>query len=128
MKQELQNRLYDNFAFYIKGESPFDYEVNRPWYGFECDDGWFELIYELSTKLKEAGFTGTVLQVKEKFGALRFYANGITNVHDKIIEKYEEKSMTTCEFCGEQGQLRGGGWIKCLCDDCYRKDINNLST
>ena len=51
--------------------------------GFECGDGWFQLIYELCTSIeaqaREMGLDPATedwpmaRQVKEKFGSLRFY-------------------------------------------------------
>lgn len=57
-------------------------------------------------------------QVKEKFGTLRVYMTSTTDKMDKIIQEAEEKSAKTCENCGEKGKVRGGGWIKVLCDEC----------
>jgi hypothetical protein len=39
-------------------------------FGFDCGDGWFELIKDLSEKLEPLGVEA--LQVKEKWGSLRF--------------------------------------------------------
>lgn len=121
MKPELQDRLFDNFDFYIKGDS---WETRRPWYGFECGDGWFSLLFELSTKLKEVGFNGIVNQVKEKFGTLRFCVDNVTEEQDKIIEKYEDKSHIICESCGKIGYIRKGGWLQILCNECYKENKN----
>ena len=89
---------------------------------FECDDGWLPLIRELCKKLKEAGFNGNVVQCKEKFGTLRFYADFTENEHESIIDTYERKSAITCEVCGEVGEGRNlGYWIKTLCDKHYKE-------
>lgn len=90
-------------------------------FGFECGDGWFELIKELSEKLEpEAGVVA--IQVKEKFGGLRFYLRG--GAPDRVwdlIDEAEEKSEVTCEVCGKPGTLRGGGWVRTLCDECDKE-------
>ncbi len=38
----------------------------------------------------------------------------------QIISKYEKLSSTVCETCGEPGQLRQGGWLATLCDNCVK--------
>lgn len=61
------------------------------------------------------------LQVKEKFGSLRFYMTSNTDEIDDLIDKAEEKSYKTCEECGCPGKLRNGGWMTTLCDSCAKK-------
>lgn len=64
------------------------------------------------------------VQVKEKFGGLRFYIKGApTDIHDKVqgaIRMAESMSFRTCEECGttENVEVRDDGWIETLCDDC----------
>ena len=82
---------------------------------FECDDGWFQLIYNLSEKLE--GHVKAV-QVKEKFGGLRFYVDGYSEEIGNLIADAERLSCKTCEVCGQPGSSKGGGWIKTLCQPC----------
>ena len=56
------------------------------------------------------------VQVKEKFGTLRFYYNGGDKVVDGIERMAESMSAVMCEECGTPGRSRGGGWIRTLCD------------
>ena len=52
---------------------------------FECGNGWYPLIKDLITDLIELGWDKQVCQVKEKFGALRFYINtGSDEIFKKI--------------------------------------------
>ena len=44
---------------------------------FECGNGWYPLIKDLITDLIELGWDKQTCQVKEKFGALRFYINTV---------------------------------------------------
>ena len=96
--------------------------------GFECNDGWYHLIYMLSAHIqyyinqnKKCQVEAT--QVKEKFGGLRFYvAFDITftkNLIDKInilIKEAETKSQTICEISGSPGILYvKNKWRKTLC-------------
>lgn len=55
-------------------------------------------------------------QVKEKYGTLRFYMSSANDKMYDMIEDAESKSAVTCEECGQPGELRGGGWLRTLCD------------
>jgi len=57
------------------------------------------------------------IQVKEKFGTLRFYANGGDQYTDGLIAMAESMSSITCEICGHPGKIRHSGWLKSLCDE-----------
>ena len=89
-------------------------------FGCECDDGWLELIAELIRELIDADWTREIKQIKEKFGGLRFYAEGLPENGHEIIVKYETRAWKICEICGseENVQLRVSGWVKTLCDQC----------
>lgn len=54
-------------------------------------------------------------QIKEKFGTLRMYYEGGDDTTSAIVSFAENMSETTCEVCGDVGQVYGGGWISTLC-------------
>jgi hypothetical protein len=111
-------------------------------FAVECGEGWKHLYQPL---LDLAGLYGaTVLQVKEKFGGLRFYFAGGSNYDglQMLVDAAEMKSYHVCEDCGEDGwewdptipktdprygesrskaRLRKGGWLRTLCDPCAEK-------
>lgn len=94
---------------------------------FECMDGWFSIIYELSEKISKLDPECVALQVKEKFGGLRFYTSPTTNEVNNLINEYGNKSYKICERCGTEDGVkqRGGGWIHNFCDFCevyYKKE------
>jgi hypothetical protein len=64
-----------------------------------------------------------ITQIKEKFGSLRVYINSANPDAQDIIWKAEEKSAEICELCGDcdSAKIRGGGWLKTLCDQCNSK-------
>lgn len=111
-------KLYTN---YYKGP-----EVSPMYFGFDCGDGWYQLVYNLSkrvdkllkkeSKAFQAGFT--VDQVKQKFGGLRFYTSIHSDAIQKEIDKAETKSFETCEECGKPGKLRGTHWVQTVCNSC----------
>ena len=92
------------------------------WTGYKREDakkfigkGWHALIDRLYDAKPE---DVRVTDVKEKFGGLRFYVGAAPEEYDDLIIEAEEESYTICERCGKPGELRPGGWIYTLCDDC----------
>ena len=100
-------------------------------WGFECNDGWFELIDTLCNRIqKHVDYRTSVAQdpdelehiqvvaqqVKEKFGGLRFYVDGATEEHHNYIWFAENMSYRTCEVCGSPGKLYTQGWHTTLCE------------
>jgi hypothetical protein len=80
-------------------------------------NGWLQLIHDLIEELITAGWDKYILQIKEKFGGLRFYTGPLTEVQHEIVRKYEDISEVTCEECGKSGTTRGTHWISTLCDE-----------
>jgi hypothetical protein len=76
--------------------------------------GWADILTRLYAKLPKDVH---VLQVKEKFGSLRFYTGGVSPEFSDLIDEAEKESATTCEVCGETGKIMeiGGGWYVCRC-------------
>ena len=64
-----------------------------------------------------------ILQIKEKYGELRWYDNGTpvkSKVHD-IINKYTELSRNTCILCGRPAKIiNNNGWYEPICDICFK--------
>jgi hypothetical protein len=71
------------------------------------------------------GWNKEVIQVKEKFGGLRFYINeGTDEIHQRIGQA-ELESMKTCEITGKLGKIRTDiGWHRTLCDEEYERIIS----
>jgi hypothetical protein len=62
------------------------------------------------------------VQVKEKFGSLRFYTNGNDDYVDGLIRMAESMSAVTCETCGKPGKISGKGYISCKCPECTKDE------
>jgi len=59
------------------------------------------------------------IQVKEKFGGMRFYIGGSSDEVFGMITMAEAMSFVTCEQCGNPGSLHHrGGWLKTVCTEC----------
>lgn len=91
MNKEKAQLIYERFDFLDPKETFMES-------GFGCPDNWFLLLWNLceeiekelekNPKLKE---NFRVLQVKEKFGMLRFYVVGRNDkIRDMIAEAMEE--------------------------------------
>jgi hypothetical protein len=123
MQKELEQRLVERWPtwFNIVGDIRC---IAMPW-GFTHDDGWFDILWRLCEELEPSvaefeqatGCQFEVLQVKEKFGGLRFYVNHKSDAIRQRIEAAIEESFHTCEVCGQPGTLRQDGLIKTLCDE-----------
>lgn len=93
--------------------------ANNEYHIKECEHVFNEQKYRDVTERVEHV---VVEQVKEKFGSLRFYYRGGDSVVDGMVRMAEMMSSVTCEVCGKPGKMRGGGWIKTLCDEHAKKE------
>ena len=85
--------------------------------------GWLPLIEVLDRQLRRFDPDYRIEQVKEKFGGLRYYiitSDDCTNTDRMyaVIDAIESLSFRICENCGRPGEIRKGGWIRTLCDEC----------
>lgn len=103
-------------------------------FGIECGDGWFDILRDLCTRVNQVLMTFSeeersdvrVIQIKEKYGTLRFYmSHYITEIEDAIDEA-SKLSGKTCEQCGAPGALRGTVWIYAACDEHTRKEDRGI--
>jgi hypothetical protein len=117
-------------------------------YDFSHGDGWYDLIdtlcgvienefenneiqhkyrVERGEATEEDAPQPTIpIQIKEKFGGLRFYVNGGTPTIYGAIHMAESMSFRICEHCGNPGKTGGKGWIKTLCEPCRVLDERRM--
>jgi hypothetical protein len=125
MKQELDEYLCKVFPK-IFAERNLPMQETAMCWGFDCGDGWFNIINQLcqniqhhidwKNKEKEVVAQVVVSQVKEKYGTLRFYYSGGDDTIDGMVSMAESISGVTCETCGDVGISTNEGWIKVLCE------------
>ena len=114
MRKELEQKLVERWPTWFKTEGDIRYTLMPR--GFTHDDGWFDILWRLCEDLEplvakfeqETGSQFEVLQVKEKFGGLRFYVNCRRNeaIRQRIGIAADE-SFRTCEVCGQPGTPAG---------------------
>lgn len=142
MRVELCQKLHEAAPSLFGTETFFTIEKIGPgittyrWFPIQCDDGWFDLLFELCTKLnayiktlpESVAKEVVITQIKEKYGTLRFYLSHYDPVVDKMIEDAENRSAQICEVCGKKGHLRGKTWVYTACDDHTKPyDLNDDS-
>lgn len=87
-------------------------------------DGWIDLVLELDRSLSLIAPDYRVLQIKEKFGELRFYYALPADADPDLlvaarewVRAAEDHSTHICEECGRSGELRTERrWVRTLCD------------
>ena len=105
-----------------------------------CDKGWYKLLADTNRKMKLMCPTYEIHQVKEKYGALRFYwgipledaawaeldddtSNTVYEIMYDIAAQAEHQSAYICETCGGHGKTRvRNHWYKTLCALCAIHD------
>jgi hypothetical protein len=115
------------YSDYNRAESAHKYLVDRlgkPRFGESGKDIVVqEDIDEAKARMdEEAVKVPTAVQVKEKFGTLRFYIQAGTAAHYNYISFAESMSGVTCETCGRPGKRLGRGWIYTACEEHAEAD------
>lgn len=90
---------------------------------------WESIVDELCTDLQEyadkSGRQAQCVQVKEKFGSLRFYLVSEDDEMDNMIRVATTKSREVCIKCGSTENITPStsGWISYTCDNCKQKPM-----
>lgn len=95
----------------------------------ECGKGWLALITECHERLYAIDKEYDILQIKEKFGGLRYYFHSNhrdKNIMQAIVDEYERRSLETCEICGQPGSAgkMNTGWRKTLCQNHWGEELS----
>jgi hypothetical protein len=158
MNEKNTQKLYQDFPVLYRDARPGVEDSCVQW-GFSCGDGWYQLIRKFSAAIEaEAKKLGLdtqseewprALQVKEKFGTLRFYVvtpadssesqsegvgvesvGGVVSIRPiarvqsirELVSQAEATSAEICETCGAPGSLNtDGGWWRTTCGHCDAK-------
>jgi hypothetical protein len=148
MKEELENKIREKYPKMFVKETVTKrdgttFERNACW-EIAVGDGWYDLVdslcgviqNEVDNDISQHGYRvkrGEAkeedkpeqvipVQIKEKFGGLRFYINGGNERVHGAIHAAESMSYRICENCGNPGKPNSDGWIKVYCDPCNELD------
>ena len=97
-----------------------------------CEEGWRDLLERCCTRIEASVVEDDafrVLQMKEKFGALRFYWSGhlpeaAKAEVDETIALATARSACTCEICGAEGRLYNrDGWLATACPEHAKGEL-----
>jgi hypothetical protein len=125
MKRKLDEQLCKDFPLLFRNRYGDKRQTAMVW-GFECADGWFDILWDVCRELEaeikklpedQREYT-CASQIKEKYGTLRLYMHSETEEMSWLIDEAENKSAITCETCGKEGELKGSGWYYTACNDC----------
>jgi hypothetical protein len=115
---------YDAFEKSLTEKYPAMF--SQPYGDFAVGKGWWPILHALCSNIqhhinwknkeREVVPQVVVMQIKEKFGGLRFYYDGGDNTIDGMVQMAESWANQSCETCGAPGKKREGGWIRTLCD------------
>jgi len=126
MNSKLQSKLFKKYPKIFRQRSLPITETCMSW-GFECDDGWYWLLDMLCGLLQwdiDHNKHGQIeaVQVKEKYGTLRFYTDSSDDKQEGLISFAEYLSGYVCEHCGSTEEVtQTKGWIVTLCKPCLKE-------
>jgi ferredoxin len=127
MRQELHDLLCHRYQEIFRDRHGDPTETAMCW-GFQCGDGWFDIIDGLCAEITRQVKAGTMppvvaMQVKEKSGYLRFYIRDHFNraanpqVH-RLIEIAQQQAERTCQQCGRPVELTDAQRWAAMCPAC----------
>lgn len=97
--------------------------------GFDCNDGWFDLIWNLSQAIEDAAQRDgrdpqsedwpEAVQVKQKVGSLRFYLATRNDTFSVLVDNAMKASEKICEVCGAPGAMAADiqSGVRTVCND-----------
>ena len=130
--QKYRDKILDDHPLLYRGRNKPITECLMSW-GFCCADGWLPLIERLSDRIEaeivrlrdEDGVAEKdlpeVMQVKEKFGGLRFFVRPQNDTIYAAIMAAREEADRTCEYCGAPGKLYEKGAMATCCNACAQQ-------
>lgn len=125
MNKDLDAKLVAKYPKIFANRHKSMQETAMCW-GFACGDGWYNIIDALCNQIQSYIDNNphknvpqvVASQVKEKFGALRFYIDGGDDYIHGLIDFAETMSECTCDQCGQPGTLDTlHGWWRTRCEE-----------
>lgn len=139
MNEELQQKLFEKYPLIFAQKGLSAVQTCMCW-GIDTGNGWYTIIDVLCRQIQEyidqtnrsheyrkqhgnleetdpPAHQVEAVQVKEKFGGLRFYYNGGDDYIRGLVDMAESMSYRTCELCGKPGRNTKGGWVNTFCPE-----------
>jgi len=103
MDSHKTNKLYEKFP-HLYRERLVPLASSKMGWGFQCEDGWYKIIYEMSKKIEKISSEGEFapaisLVSKHEDGTLRVAVRNISPPVAEIVTGAQEQSRLTCELC-----------------------------
>jgi len=109
MNDNNTRKLYKQFKFLNKKTLPD---------GFECEDGWYALVYNMCKELKEcAPLDFVITRVMNKYGELEVHTKNGNMPTRIVLSAYRSDSMDICDRCGNDKELQS-------CDKCTVPEVD----
>lgn len=107
------DKLCGSIQYYID-----NYTISEPNPNFDPDDP------ESKKYISRHPNQVTCIQMKEKFGGLRFYTNGNDDIVEGMIKFAEYLCDNTCDTCGTEENLgMTKGWLSVKCKKCAEDSV-----
>ena len=131
MSNEYNRQLCMKYPFLVPRNNNEEMDANFD-YSYtildELPSGWRELVLQMCEEIKKVLIEKYpdlltkyyVVQAKEKYGALRWYANIYVEELEEIATKYAILSQYVCIRCGKATTIVSKD-IKFLCNKCYER-------
>ncbi len=103
MDSQKTNELYEKFP-HLYRERTAPLESSHMAWGFQCENGWYKIIYEMSKNIDKISTEGEhapaiSLVSRHEDGTLYVAVSNITPPVADIVTRATEQSRLTCEFC-----------------------------
>ncbi len=129
MDSQKTNELYEKFP-HLYRERTAPLESSDMGWGFQCENGWYKIIYEMSKKIDKISPGGEhapaiSLVSRHEDGTLHVAVRNTTPPVADIVMNAREQSRLTCEFCAYTPAFlrtsRGPHKGHIACGRCLRK-------
>lgn len=95
----------------------------------DCNEGWWGIVISLHKALKRLDPDYRPVQIKQKFGGLRYYYDTeheyeVQELMEEQVRKYEKEASTTCEYTARKGArlYNINGWYTTIHPDKAPED------
>lgn len=142
LNKKLDRAEYESLIQYFPFLYPRNVWTDRPVEDYEYDwclgvdelpQGWVRLFLLYCKHMRKELILHKYLdkfrfsQIKEKYGDMRLYNNGVPRDSKCLDLEYIYSHLSTyvCQQCGKPAKYTTMGWVEQLCRDCFSKACPN---